>query len=86
MGKGRTDGKWHEFVSFIKNDTGAESLKAAMDIASERKSEWTGAKNEQKNEQKDEQKNEQKNQQKNEPVGKSKKTSTRHNKSGKRKM
>ena len=72
MGKGRTDGKWHEFVSFIKNDTGAESLKAAMDIASERKSEWTGAKNEQKDEQK------------NEPVGKSKKTSTRHNKSGKR--
>jgi hypothetical protein len=32
--------KWFQFVSRIKKETGAESLKEAMKIASKRKSEW----------------------------------------------
>jgi len=57
--------KWFQFVTRIKNETGAKSLKAAMKIASKRKSEW---KRDGSN------------------VGKTKKTTTRRNKSGKNKM
>jgi hypothetical protein len=32
--------KWFQFVTRIKNETNAPSLKAAMKIASKRKSEW----------------------------------------------
>ena len=32
--------KWFQFVSRIKKETGVESLKEAMKIASNRKSEW----------------------------------------------
>jgi hypothetical protein len=32
--------KWFQFVSKIKKETGVKSLKEAMKIASERKSEW----------------------------------------------
>jgi hypothetical protein len=32
--------KWFQFVSRIKKETGVGSLKEAMKIASERKSEW----------------------------------------------
>lgn len=32
--------KWFQFVTRIKNETNAPSLRAAMKIASKRKSEW----------------------------------------------
>lgn len=32
--------KWFQFVTRIKNETNSPSLKAAMKIASKRKSEW----------------------------------------------
>jgi len=61
--------KWFQFVTRIKNETGAKSLKDAMKIASKRKSEW------QRDGSMDGSK-----------VGKTKKTTTRRNKSGKNKM
>uniref|UniRef100_A0A6C0JH96 Uncharacterized protein n=1 Tax=viral metagenome TaxID=1070528 RepID=A0A6C0JH96_9ZZZZ len=65
--------KWFQFVTRIKNETGAKSLKAAMKIASKRKSEW---KRDGKRDGASE----------GAPMGKTKKTTTRRNKSGKNKM
>ena len=69
--------KWFQFVTRIKNETGAKSLKAAMKIASKRKSEWKrdGTRDGARDDTRD-----------GAPMGKTKKTTTRRNKSGKNKM